>query len=172
MLTASEILKRIDKGSIVITPFNLDQLNINSYDIRLSNKLIKYDLRENQALDPKKENKTIEIEIPETGLKIVPGELYLGSTIEYTETMDCIPCIDGRSSIARFGASMHVSAGFGDIGFKGTWTLEIGVIHPFILYPGMRVGQIYYFEPIGEIDRLYQGRYSGQIDPTASRFHL
>lgn len=187
MLTSTEILKRMETGQIVIEPFNESQLNPNSYNIRLSNKLLVYDVAKlcgcaeyseyikehgrRSYIDSKEPTPTIEIAIPEEGLILEPGVLYLGSTEEYTETYDLIPCIDGRSSIGRLGINIHATAGFGDVGFKGTWTLEISVIHPVKIYPGMEIGQIYYEEPTGEIGLRYDGKYQGQSDPKASNLY-
>ena len=80
----------------------------------------------------------------EQGWFLRPGILYLGTTLEYTETRGYRPVLDGRSSTGRLGAFMHVTAGYGDNGFKGYWTLEIAVIEPLILYPGQRLLQISY----------------------------
>ena len=181
MLTAERILKKISDGSLVIDPFDEKRLNPNSYNIRLDNKLKVYRSGYVLAdgvrvrigpLDMRKENPTKEIIIPENGLKLEPGELYLGTSMEYTETHDLIPCIDGRSSIGRLGLNVHATAGFGDIGFCGKWTLEISCIRPIIIYPYIEIGQIYYFEPDGEIIKSYKGKYQGQDDVVASRMHV
>ena len=75
-------------------------------------------------------NKTKKIIIPEEGLILEPGKLYLGRTVEYTKTDKFVPMLEGRSSIGRLGLFIHVTAGFGDIGFSGFWTLEIHCIQP------------------------------------------
>lgn len=167
MLTGSEIKKRLGKD-IIINPFNESQLNPNSYNIRLGNKLLVY----TEELDMNRNNKTREIYIPDSGLLLQPNTLYIGSTLEYTETNNLIPCIDGRSSTARLGIIVHHTGGFGDIGFKGTWTLEIACVQPVVIYPYTEIGQIYYFEPTGDIGAVYEGRYQGQIDPISSRFFM
>lgn len=169
MLTGNEIERQIKIGNIVIDPYNDKQLNPNSYNITLHNELLMYS---NKILDIAKENPTKIIKIPSDGLALLPGRLYLGRTVEYTETYGLIPCIDGRSSIARYGINVHHTGGFGDIGFKGTWTLEISCVQPVIIYPFIEIGQIYYFKPEGIINKIYDGRYQGQIDATASRFNL
>jgi dCTP deaminase len=66
---------------------------------------------------------------------------------------------------------VHVTAGFCDLGFRGTITLEIHVIHPIRVYPNIPICQAYFLKPQGVIE-LYNGRYSGQVDPTPSRFAL
>lgn len=167
MLTGQEILRQIKKGKIKIEPFNEKNLNPNSYNITLNNELLVYDC---DVLDVKKENPTKKIIIPEEGLVLEPGKLYLGRTNEYTETYDLVPCIDGRSSIGRLGLYIHVTAGFGDVGFKGTWTLEIQCIQPIRIYPNIRIGQIYYQHAQGKKTN-YNGKYMGQIDVQKSKMN-
>ena len=168
MLTKSKILEEMNNGNIVIEPFNLSQLNTNSYNFTLSDKLLAF----TKPLDMKKANEPdYEITLTDEGYVLEPGVLYLGSTVEYTKTNNYVACIDGRSSTARLGIQIHSTGGFGDIGFEGTWTLEISVTVPVRIYPGVEIGQIYYFKPEGEIKEYYDGRYQGQVDPTPSRFH-
>ena len=129
------------------------------------------ELKEN-PLDMKSENKTIEFEIPKDGYVLQPGIIYIGRTVEETFTDKFIPMINGRSSGGRLGISIHVCAGFGDIGFKGTWTLEITVVEPVKIYPYEEIAQVCFFKPYGKVKNLYNGRYNKQIDATASRFYL
>lgn len=124
------------------------------------------------ALDMKNKNNLITFDIPENGYVLRPGVLYLGRTIERTKTDKFIPMIDGRSSIGRLGIWIHVSAGFGDVGFDGTWTLEITAIEPVRIYPNVEIGQVCFHKPYGDIENLYRGRYYKQEDATESRFYL
>jgi len=121
------------------------------------------------VIDMGKENPTYEFEIPETGAVLLPGRLYIGSTIEYTETHDLVPCIDGRSSIGRLGIDIHSTAGFGDVGFCGTWTLEISVVEPVRIYAGVRFCQIHYEEIKGGFIPYESSKYQGQRDPRPSK---
>ena len=121
------------------------------------------------ALDPKKDNEVSDIEIPEEGYILLPGILYLGTTEEYTETYGFIPNIDGRSTTGRLGIEIHRTAGFGDNGFKGKWTLEITVTHPVIVYPGMQIGQLYYEIIDGDPSMKYEGKYQNQNDVQAAK---
>ena len=121
------------------------------------------------ALDPKKDNEVLDIEIPEEGYILLPGTLYLGTTEEYTETYGFIPNIDGRSTTGRLGIEIHRTAGFGDNGFKGKWTLEITVTHPVIVYPGMQIGQLYYEIIDGDSSMKYNGKYQNQEDIQAAK---
>ena len=123
-------------------------------------------------IDMKSYNETIEFEIPEEGFVLQPGVLYIGRTEEFTSTDHYIPMINGRSSGGRLGISVHVCAGFGDIGFAGTWTLEITVVEPVRIYPHVEIAQVCYFKPVGRTKTLYRGRYFGQEDATGSRFFM
>lgn len=140
ILSGKEIKKRIGK-EIKINPFNEKQLNPNSYNLKLHNELITYN---ESTLDMKKNNSTTKIIIPDKGLILEPNKLYLGRTVEYTETNNLVPMLEGRSSIGRLGLFIHITAGFGDVGFSGYWTLEIFCIQPIKIYPFIEVCQIYY----------------------------
>ena len=129
-----------------------------------------YDFRNPKFLiDPTKANETIEFEIPETGAILNPQFGYLASTVEYTETYNLFPYIDGKSSLGRNFILNHHTAGRGDDGFCGTWTLEIRVLFPTVVYPYMRIGQIYYEEFTGERKQYNENpasHYNGQMGPT------
>ena len=121
------------------------------------------------ALDPKQDNETEDFEIPEEGYVLLPGILYLGETEEYTETYGFIPNIDGRSSTGRLGIEIHRTAGFGDVGFRGKWTLEITVTHPVVVYAGMEIGQLYYETVDGDASMEYNGKYQDQQGVQAAK---
>jgi dCTP deaminase len=157
MLSGLKIEEELGK-CIHIVPFKRENLNPNSYDLTLDNILRIY---ERGVLDVKHDNPTRKEIIPESGYRLLPGILYLGSTVETTETIKYIPMIEGKSSLARLGISIHATAGFGDIGFCGKWTLEISVIHPVIIYPFMKIAQIY-FDSIEGPFELYKGKYQHQ----------
>ena len=156
MLSGDEIEKRIGTGEIKITPFYKKQLNPNSYDLRLSNEL---KMAKKIPLDMKREPEMKTIIIPESGFLLKPGFLYLGRTFERTVTKNFVPMIQGRSSVGRLGISVHISAGFGNVGFDGYWTLEIGCIHPVKIYPMVKICQIYYHTIMGDISIYDEGRY-------------
>ncbi len=155
ILSGREIKNKIGK-EIVIEPFSEKQLNPNSYNLKLHNELLVY---EEDVLDMKKENKVKKIVIPEDGMVLEPGKLYLGRTVEYTATDNYVPMLEGRSSIGRLGLFIHVTAGFGDVGFKGFWTLEIFCVQPIKIYPGVEICQIYYHSVEGEYDQYCSGKY-------------
>jgi dCTP deaminase len=152
ILSDKEILEEIKKGNIIIEPFQESCLGSNSYDVHLSKYLAVY---KDPILDAKKENELLELEIPEEGLILQPGELYLGSTLEYTETHHHVPFLEGKSSVGRLGIDIHATAGKGDVGFCNHWTLEISVTRPVRVYAGMPIGQIIYFQVYGEVINPY-----------------
>jgi len=164
ILSGKEIERRIGK-EIVIEPFNIQQLNPNSYNLRLHNELLVYD---NHELDMKKENTASKLVIPEEGLLLEPNKLYLGRTLEYTATLSHVPMLEGRSSVGRLGMFIHVTAGFGDVGFSGFWTLEIFVIQPLRIYPNVEICQIYYHSIDGNFELYKSGKYQNnkEIQPS------
>ena len=166
MLSGNEILRQRKLGNIVIEPFDEKCINANSYFLHLSDELVVYDA---DVLESKKPTPTKTFKIPKEGFVLQPGELYLGRTIEYTETFKHVPLLNGRLSIASLGICIHITAGFGDNGFKGTWTLEISCIKPVRIYAGMKICHICYFALIGDDSIKYTGKYLGQRDVTASR---
>lgn len=155
ILSGREIRKKMGK-EIIIEPYNEKQLNPNSYNLKLHNELLVY---EDEILDMKKENKAKKIIIPKEGLLLEPRKLYLGRTIEYTETDNYVPMLEGRSSVGRLGLFIHVTAGFGDVGFKGFWTLEIFCVQPIIVYPEVELCQIYYHSVEGDCEKYNSGKY-------------
>jgi len=155
ILSGLEIKKRLGR-TIFIEPFSEKQLNPNSYNLRLHNELMVY---KDSSFDMKKEHQTTTITIPESGLTLEAGKLYLGRTIEYTSTRDAVPMIEGRSSIGRLGLFIHVTAGFGDVGFSGYWTLEMFCICPVKIYPGIEIGQIFYHTLEGDFVTYKSNKY-------------
>lgn len=113
----------------------------------------------NHELDMKVPNDTEQLRIPPEGLLLQPGRLYLGRTVEYTETRNLVPMLEGRSSIGRLGLFVHVTAGFGDVGFCGYWTLEISCIQPVRIYPFIEICQIFYHTIEGEFVEYRSGKY-------------
>lgn len=157
LLTGREIHKRLGKD-IIIDPFDNQQLNPNSYNLRLHNELLVYTA---ETLDAKTNNATKSIIIPEEGFVLKPGELYLARTYEYTETHGLVPMILGRSSIGRLGISVHLTSGFGDIGFCGHWTLQLTCVKKVKIYPFMKICQIFYQDVLGEFESYSSEKYQG-----------
>lgn len=155
ILSGIEIKKRLG-NEIIIEPYNEKYLNPNSYNLRLHHEFLIY---EEETLDMKKPNKTRSLIIPEEGLLLEPGKLYLGRTLEFTKTEGFVPMLEGRSSIGRLGLFVHVTAGFGDVGFSGFWTLEIQCIQPIRVYAGVEICQIYYHSLQGDYEKYCSGKY-------------
>lgn len=155
ILSGKEILKRLDRD-IQIEPFELSRLNPNSYNLRLSDQLMVYD---EKVLDMARPNAHSFLTIPPEGLVLEPGRLYLGRTIERTVTQNLVPMLEGRSSVGRLGLFIHVTAGFGDVGFNGFWTLEILCVQPVRIYAGVEICQIYYHTLEGDYETYASGKY-------------
>lgn len=167
ILSGKEIINRQGKD-IIIDPFDENQVNPNSYNLRLHNELLKYD---SPILDMKKENSGTKIIIPKEGLLLESNKLFLGRTIEYTETDNFIPMLEGRSSVGRLGLFVHITAGFGDVGFKGYWTLEIFCVQPVKIYPGIEICQIFYHSIDGDYDSYEGGKYQENKDIQTSMLY-
>ena len=154
ILSGKEIKKQVKEGSIAIDPFTDEQINPNSYNLRLHPDLLVYD---NDILDMREKNSASPLVIPEDGLLLEPHKLYLGRTVERTSTDKYVPMLEGRSSVGRLGLFIHITAGFGDIGFDGYWTLEIFCVQPIRIYSGLEICQIFYHTIDGDFD-LYRSK--------------
>ena len=165
ILSDSLILAEIEKGTIVIEPYDRSNLGSNSYDVHLGKYLAMYD---EMTLDARKHNTISHFEIPEDGYVLQPGILYLGVTEEYTETHGHVPFLEGKSSTGRLGINIHATAGKGDVGFCNAWTLEISCIQKVRVYAGMPIGQLIYFVTEGDVINKYNkkanAKYNGRTD--------
>jgi dCTP deaminase len=159
ILSGHEIQKRLGTD-ILIDPFEPAKLNPNSYNLTLHDELMVY---EEVVLDMAKANLVRRIHIPEEGMVLSPNQLYLGRTAERTETHNLVPQIEGRSSIGRLGLFAHVTAGFGDVGFSGYWTLEMFAVQPVRIYPNIPICQIFYHEVAGQLSE-YSSKYQHNHD--------
>jgi dCTP deaminase len=174
ILSDAAIRRAMAAGRIVIRPFRPDCLGTNSYDVHLGPYLAVY---RGGGLDARRPNAVREFRIPRDGFVLVPGQLYLGVTEEYTETHGYVPFLEGKSSVGRLGIDIHSTAGKGDEGFCNYWTLEMSVKLPVRVYAGMPVGQLIYFEISGPVERSYGDKKSAKYravsrHPTPSRMHL
>ncbi|MCC7421513.1 MAG: dCTP deaminase [Planctomycetaceae bacterium] len=160
ILTGQEIKAQLGKN-IVIDPFQESRLNPNSYNLRLHDELLVY---EEIVLDMKRPNRFRRYTIPPEGLELQPNQLYLGRTMERTETRNLVPMLEGRSSVGRLGLFVHITAGFGDIGFCGYWTLEMFAVQPVRIYPGVEICQIFYHTVEGAITEYRSNKYQNNTD--------
>jgi dCTP deaminase len=161
ILSDKAILEEIERGNIVISPYNPENLGTNSYDVHLGKYLGTY---VDRILDAKKHNKIETFEIPDEGFVLDPGTLYLGVTEEYTETHAHVPFLEGKSSVGRLGIDIHATAGKGDVGYCNTWTLEISVSQPVRIYHGMPIGQLIYFKVDGDIKNFYNRKKNAKYN--------
>jgi dCTP deaminase len=163
ILTDTRILEEMEKGTIKVVPYDRADLGSNSYDVHLGSTMALY---VDEVLDAKKHNTIEYFEIPDEGIVLEPSKFYLGVTLEYTETHAHVPFLEGKSSTGRLGIDIHATAGKGDVGFCGNWTLEISCKQPVRVYKGMPIGQLIYFPVDGEIEVKYNqkanAKYSGQ----------
>ena len=166
-LTGSAIARAVKCKVIQIEPYDKANINPNSYNLTIGNEILYCKCRKNfwvngkpaiDLKDPIEYEKDI---IPEDGIILYPGELYLIATKETIGSNYYIPMITGRSSMGRAGISVHQEAGFGDIGYHGKWTLQVTVTYPTKIYPNMKMAQMYMVVPSGPIDILYNGKYQG-----------
>lgn len=174
ILTGSAIAEAFEQDHIRILPWSPEQLGPNSYDVRLGPEVWTYDRdRIDTVLDSKKRNRGRYHQIGEAGFIVRPGQLYLMHTIERIWSDRYVPQIDGKSSIGRLGIAVHVTAGRGDTGFDGQYTLEVfSVAHSVRLYAGMRIGQVFFHAVQGEPqDYSVNGNYVGETSrgPVPSR---
>ena len=167
ILSGDEIRNRLG-NDIRIDPFREQNLNPNSYNLTLHHELMVY---EEVVLDVRKPNRVRRLRIPDDGMVLSPNQLYLGRTVEYTETHDLVPMLEARSSVSRLGLFVSVTAGFGDVGFCGYWTLELFAVQPIRIYPHIPVCQILYHELSGEVHNYKSDKYQHNKDIQPSLLH-
>jgi deoxycytidine triphosphate deaminase len=168
ILTGTEIERERANGRITIEPFTPEQVNPNSYNFRLGKTLRVY---QSLPLDARRTNDFEEIEIPDDGYVLEPGRLYLAHTIEVLGSEHYAPTFAARSSVARLGLFINLSASLGDIGYTGQWTLQLYSMNRVRVYPGINIGQMMWWRPQGEIV-LYDGKYQGSVGPRSSDIHV
>lgn len=167
ILSGKQILLEQQSGRIVIDPFDVSAVNPNSYNFTLSDKLIVY---ADEVLDASSENDTEELRIPDEGITLKANRLYLAATREVMGSEHYAPTFAARSSVARLGLFINLSAPLGDIGFIGRWTLQLYPTHDVIVYAGMQIGQMMWWKTLGEV-ALYDGKYQHADGPRASMLY-
>ena len=160
ILSGEQIRSRLG-DSIFIDPFQEENLNPNSYNLTLHDELLIY---EEVVLDMRQVNRVRRIQIPPDGMVLSPNQLYLARTVERTETHNLVPMVEGRSSVGRLGLFVHVTAGFGNVGFCGYWTLELFAVQPVRIYPGVSICQMFYHEVVGDIEEYSSEKYQHNHD--------
>jgi len=178
VLSGKAIQSAIESGEIFISPFEPKYLNPASYDLTLGDQITVYEdvcpygalSERNSYLDPRLKNPTRTFRMDSDGYIFQPGVGYLMHTREVVGTNKYVPAIDGKSSIGRLFVLVHATAGLGDPGFEGQYTLEVLTTYPIRLYPGMRICQIRFFTMVGEVE-LYNGHYQGDTAQGAVASH-
>lgn len=167
ILTGDEIKNEYHSGKIEISPFNESQINPNSYDFRLGNIIKTY---KNEVLDPMLKQETDTIDIGRQSITLFPDKIYLGHTYETMGSDFYVPIIRAKSSIARMGLFIHVTADLIDIGSHNEWTLQLHAVQPIKIHAGMLIGQVTFWTVQGEI-KLYNGKYQGSKGPCESQIY-
>lgn len=139
ILTGHEIMRQRALGAITIDPFDPARINPNSYDFHLSPMLAVY---QHFPLDPHRDNPTTSFSIPPEGVVLQPQRVYLGETVETLGSATFAPSYATRSSVARLGIFINLSATLGDLGYIGRWALHLVAVQPVRVYAGMAIGQM------------------------------
>ena len=147
ILTGPEIISAHRSDRIVIEPFCIEQVEPNSYAFRLENKLL---IDSGEDFDAAYPTRFHEVTIMPEGYLLLPKRLYLGLTIERTGSPYYAQMINGNRSLGALGIWIHVSAPLAHSGSNIRWTLEIRVVKPVVIYPGMIFGKIIFIEMLGD----------------------
>ena len=180
LLCDRDIRAGIDSGRIGLDPWDPSMVQPASVDVRLDRYFRLFDNHRYPSIDPREEQpeltRLVETRTDEAFI-LHPGEFVLASTFEQVTLADDVAArLEGKSSLGRLGLLTHSTAGFIDPGFQGHVTLELSNMAtlPIKLWPGMKIGQLCFFQlsspaeqPYGS--QAYQSRYFGQRGPTASR---
>ncbi|KKO43937.1 deoxycytidine triphosphate deaminase [Arsukibacterium ikkense] len=187
-LSDRDIERYLAEGKIGITPApDADMISGVSVDIRLGNKFRVFQAHAAPFIDlsgPRAQvdaalNSVMsdEIYISDDQVFILhPGELALGVTQESVRLpADIVGWLDGRSSLARLGLMVHVTAHRIDPGWSGNIVLEFynsGKL-PLALRPHMKIGALNFELMTTPADRPYNTRadakYRQQTGADASR---
>jgi dCTP deaminase len=181
ILSGPRIEQMVKEGWIEIDPFDRTRVNPASIDLTLGREVAVYErwslylsvdgqLRSpdsclsasDEEMDVKEEPKVLRYAMGDGGLLLRPGILYLMHTAERVKTNEFVPVLDGKSSIGRLGIVIHLTAGYGDPGFDGQYTLEVTAVHPVRVYAGMRFCQMRFHELSGpQLNYQETGNYQG-----------
>ncbi len=182
ILSDHSIREAVAGGRIVIDPFEPAMVQPSSIDLRCGSVFRVFENHRYPLIDPKapQEDLTKPVEASEAHPFILhPGEFVLGATLEVVGLADdLVARLEGKSSLGRLGLLIHSTAGFIDPGFKGQVTLELSNVAnlPIAIYPGMKIGQVSFYQLSTPADHPYGSaeagsKYQGQTGPTPSRVH-
>lgn len=171
----------VDTGKIVIDPYEPSYVQPSSVDLRVGDGFRVFVNHKYSEIDPRapQEDLTQLVEVGDEAFMLHPGEFVLGSTLERVKLGDDVVArLEGKSSLGRLGLLIHSTAGFIDPGFEGHITLELSNVAtlPIAIYPGMKIGQISFYQMTTAAEFPYGSpelgsKYQGQSGPTASRSH-
>jgi len=171
----------VASGRIVIDPYDEAFVQPSSVDLRVDRFFRVFENHRYAQIDPKQAQEDLTVLVETTvdePFMLHPGEFVLGSTLERVVLADDIVArLEGKSSLGRLGLMIHSTAGFVDPGFDGYLTLELSNVAklPIAIYPGMKIGQISFYELTTPADHPYGGsgsKYQGQRGPTPSKIYL
>jgi len=183
VLSDRDIIQALEQGRIKIDPApDLEkQLGSVSVDFRLGNTFMVFEHSRFSYIDPRHPQsigdamRTITVEDDEAFI-MQPGDFALASTKESLElSNDLLGRLEGRSSIARLGITVHSTAAVFEPGWIGTATMELSNLGrmPVALYPGMRICAFSFQTVSSPVMTQYRdkkgNKYAGQIDPRASQ---
>jgi dCTP deaminase len=180
LLSDQDIFEQVRTERVKLEPYSPDLLQPASYDVRLDRWFRLFDNHRYGVIDPAEDQHELTHRFtPELGEPFIlhPGEFVLGATLEVVGLPDNLAArLEGKSSLGRLGLLTHSTAGFIDPGFEGQITLELSNVAtlPIKLWPGMKIGQLCFFEMTSPAERPYGAgasfsRYQGQRGPTASQ---
>jgi dCTP deaminase len=173
-----QLRDRISRGHIKIDPYDPKLIQPNSVDIRLGNHFVWYKPG-TEVIDPyeQKSVTTGTEEIRADSFVLHPGQFILAETLECIGLPDnIVATIEGKSSIARLGVTLHQTGGWIDAGFRGTITLEMANVNarPVKVYAGMPIGQLVFYtteRAENPYDKKGDAKYLDQRSATLSRYH-
>ena len=182
LLSDKDIKAEIESGRVGIDPYEPAMVQPSSIDVRLDRFFRVFENHRYPHIDPSTEQPDLTREVEAIGdepFVLHPGEFVLGSTYEVVTLPNNVAArLEGKSSLGRLGLLTHSTAGFIDPGFSGHVTLELANVAtlPILLYPGMKIGQVCFFQMSSEAEHpygssIYGSRYQGQRGPTPSRSH-
>jgi dCTP deaminase len=181
ILSDREIRRALEAGRIGIEPFDSQDVQPSSVDLHVDRFFRTFHNARHPYIDVKKpmEDLTELVEVAgDEAFILHPGEFVLGSTSEYVSLPDdLVARLEGKSSLGRLGLLIHSTAGYVDPGFRGHLTLELSNVAnlPITIYPGMKIGQISFFQLTSAAENPYgagplRSKYQDQRGPTPSRY--
>jgi dCTP deaminase len=182
ILVDHEIRAEIASGKLILDPYDDALIQPNSYDVRLAREFSWHEPSD-EPIDPYQSESVLTslVHVEQDDILIHPGHFVLGATLEkICLPRDIVGQLTGKSSLARLGVMVHVTAGFIDAGFShppAQITLEIVNVgnRPVRLHAGMAIGQMV-FTRTAECAVAYNekpnAKYNGQPAAAHSKYYL